>query len=79
MCSYVSAFELKNTSETCIQFVLEPWGNECMLNPGSMVRVEFRSPHWETLPISHRDDRIIVDGSEMTEAIGIWLDGELVG
>lgn len=76
---FESAFEVKNNSDASIQFILEPWGNEVALQPGSTVRVEFRSCQLMTLPITHQNGRIIVEGWDNVEATGIWLDGELVG
>jgi hypothetical protein len=79
MSAFESAFEIKNTGDSSVQFILEPWGNEIAVSPGSTVRVGFRSHDLKTIPITHKNGCIVVEGWEGVEATGIWLDGELVG
>ncbi|SFI09094.1 hypothetical protein SAMN05421753_105185 [Planctomicrobium piriforme] len=79
MHAFESALEIKNVSAASVQFILEPWGNEYVLRPGSTIRCEFQSATAMTIPVSHQDNVIMVEGSHELHSTGIWLDGQLVG
>lgn len=79
MSVFESAFEVTNTSNLLVQFILEPWGNAIELKPGATVRVGFRSEHIRSINITHQDGRIVIDGWDGAESTGVWLDGILVG
>jgi cytochrome c oxidase assembly protein Cox11 len=79
MSKYELALEFKNTNTASVTFILEPWGNEYEVHPGSVIRVGFKSAKFVDLPILHEEGRIVVEGSEGVESTGIWMDGELVG
>ena len=73
------SLDLKPTGAKPLKVILEPWGDEHILQPGSVIKLSFNAPLLTTIPITHENEVVIIEGTEEVVPTGIWLDGQLIG
>jgi hypothetical protein len=76
---YECAIEIANKDGLSLVLIIEPWGNEFELKKGQAARIVFSSSVLQTIPITHLENTVVIEGVEGLQLAGIWIDGELAG